>query len=442
MDATLIRATTLYGTLRLPADKAICHRAAILSALADGPTLITPWSSADDCQRTLAIVEQLGVPVARTAEGIQIEGVGLNGLKPPIHELDCGDSGTTMRLVCGILAGQPFTSRLHAGPSLSRRPMRRIVEPLTQMGACIEGHLQDQEVYPPLTIRGRKPLGAIRYPMPVASAQVKSAILLAGLYAEGRTVVIEPVQTRDHTERLLNDFGVQVRPEAPEGRIVPLEGPVQRLQSPGRLPVPADPSSAAFFIVAAAIVPGSRVILHDVGLNPTRTGFLRVLERMGARLHIEMQDDGWEPRGTITVENAQLRGTTITANEVPLLIDEVPILVVAACVAEGQTRFEGLGELRVKETDRLHSMVTGLKAMGANLLASPDGSLVVQGGRSLHHATVESFGDHRTAMSLAVAGLLAQGQTRVLGVECVAKSLGNFFELLASVVGSSIVKVS
>ncbi|MBI4323528.1 MAG: 3-phosphoshikimate 1-carboxyvinyltransferase [Candidatus Omnitrophica bacterium] len=440
MDATLTRATTLQGSLRLPADKAICHRAALLSAISDGTTRIIPWSTAEDCRRTVEVLRELGVPMVETREGLEVAGVGLHGLRAPTEPLDCGESGTTIRLSCGLLAGQPFTGRLTAAASLCQRPMRRVVEPLSQMGATIEGasRASSSEVYPPLTVQGRRPLHGISYAPPVASAQVKSAVLLAGLYADGPTTVSEPAPTRDHTERLLQALGVQL---VREGSRLTVHPPRRALAAVPQLAVPGDPSSAAFFIVAAASLPGSRLVIRDVGLNPTRTAFVEVLRRMGAAIDVEAHDQAWEPRGTLTVESAQLHGTTVTAKEVPLLIDEVPILVVAACVAEGQTRFEGVGELRVKETDRLHSMVTGLKAMGAGLVASPDGSLVVQGGRPLHHATVESFGDHRTAMSLAVAGLLAEGQTRVRGVECVAKSLGNFFELLASVVGSSIVKV-
>ncbi len=436
MDAVIRQASAIRGTLALPADKAICHRAALLCAIAKGATEIHPWSTAQDCQRTLDVLRGLGVSVTQTPSGIRIEGVGLHGLREPTGVLDCGDSGTTMRLSCGLLAGQPFTSVLAAGPSLSRRPMRRIVEPLSSMGARFKG-AEGGEVYPPLEVTGKRPLQAIRYPMPMASAQVKSAILLAGLYAEGPTEVIEPVETRDHTERMLNHFGVLVR----AGGNVILEGPAMNLSSPGRLRIPADPSSAAFFIVAATLVPDSRLALRDVGLNPSRVQFLEVLKRMGAAVQQKVEDDGWEPRGTITVESARLRGTTVLAGEVPLVIDELPILMVAACFAGGETRFEGLHELKVKETDRLHSMTAGLRAMDAQLVAHEAADLVIRGGRSLRGALVDSFGDHRTAMSLAVAGLMAEGTTTIQQADCVAKSLGSFFELLASVAGSSSVQM-
>lgn len=437
MDVTITRASTLRGTVTLPADKAICHRAALACAIAKGATELRPWATAEDCQRTLDVLQGLGVRVSRLQDGIRIEGAGLLGLRAPAAPLECGESGTTMRLCCGLLASQPFTSTLNASGSLRQRPMKRIVDPLRQMGAQIEGRLQDGEIYPPLTISGKRPLNAITYRMPVASAQVKSAVLLAGLSADGPTTVVEPSPTRDHTERLLSHLGAAVRRQERAITVEPLR---RDLAAPGVLRIPGDPSSAAFFLVAAAVVPDSKVTLRDVGLNPTRAHVLDVLTRMGAAVQRTAEGDGWEPRGTLTVESARLRGTTVTAEEVPLVIDELPVLMVAACAAEGETRFEGLQELKVKETDRLHSMTTGLRAMGAQLVTSPHAGLVIRGG-GLRGAVVDSFGDHRTAMSLAVAGLLAEGATQVRGAECVAKSLGNFFELLASVAGSSSVQI-
>jgi len=444
MDAVIVPPVRPgHGTLRLPADKAICHRVALLCALTSGSTEISPWSSAEDCQHTLATLERLGVTIRQTPSGLEIQGVGLTGLRAPKTDLYCGDSGTTMRLSAGLLAGQPFVSRLTAGPSLSRRPMRRIIEPLSQMGAQIkaistasfEGN--PPEDYPPLDIAGTRPLKGMTYALPVASAQVKSAILLAGLYANGPTTVIEPTITRDHTERLLSRIGVRIRRQ---DRAVTLEPPTQQLQAPGRLTIPGDPSSAAFFIVAAAILPGSRLIITDVGLNPTRSQFLEVLRRMGASIHVETRDHGWEPHGTITVEATPLHGTTIVASEVPALIDEIPILMVAACAAEGTTCFEGLQELRVKETDRLQAMREGLSLLNAHLLLHPNGDVVITKS-PLRGRTVNSFRDHRTAMSLTIAGLLAEGHTRIQDCGCVAKSFGNFYECLASVVGPSTVKI-
>ena len=438
----------------LPADKAICHRAALLCALTKGVTELTPWSPAEDCQKTLGLLQQLGVSVSRTPEGIRIEGVGLSGLRASANPLDCGESGTTMRLACGLLAGQPFQSELTARDSLRQRPMRRVVEPLSQMGARLEGSQQGGDVYPPLTVTGRRPLSAIRYTMPIASAQVKSAILLAGLYAGGRTEVIEPVLTRDHTEGLLDHLGAPIKGYRqkyvkPGGGVsISLEGPVQRLRAPGRLSIPADPSSAAFFIVAALLVPDSKITLPNVALNRSRVHFLDVLKRMGANIHIDVQPpiegSEWEPRGTITAKSSSLRGVRLGIGDTASMIDELPILMVAACAAEGETGFEGVQELTVKESNRLQAMNDGLNKLGAR----PDvlgQDMMKIGGRSgdgpvFCGATVESAGDHRIAMSLAIAGLLAEGETRIHHAECVAKSFPDFFECLASVTGGSSVK--
>jgi 3-phosphoshikimate 1-carboxyvinyltransferase len=273
--------------------------------------------------------------------------------------------------------------------------------------------------------------------LPVASAQVKSAMLLAGLYADGPVTVIEPAATRDHTERLLNALGVSIRRV---GHAITLEPPPHALAAPARFTIPGDLSSAAFFIVAAAILPHSQLVVHDVGLNPTRMHFLEVLKRMGAWVRWDIQEDEWEPRGTLTIEHRSLQGIVVTASEVPLIIDELPIVMVAACAADGETRFQGLEELRVKETDRLRAMVAGLTRLGAHLERRGNAGITIMRSR-LRGASVDSAQDHRTAMSLAIAGLLAEGQTRIRGSECVAKSLGNFFELLAAVTGPSTVKL-
>jgi len=425
------------GALLLPADKAICHRAALVCALTQGSTEITPWSSADDCQRTLEVLQQLGVRTTRTGEGIRVQGVGLKGLQAPHTDLFCGDSGTTMRLTAGLVAGQPFVSRLTADASLSRRPMRRIVEPLSHMGAQFEGVTRSsQEVYPPLVIRGQRPLRGFTYAMPLASAQVKSAILLAGVFAERPVTIIEPIATRDHTERLLKRLGVSMRCT---DCTITLEPPLGEIAAPDQLVIPGDLSSAAFFVVAAVILPDSHVVIREVSLNPSRRHFLDVLTRMGAAIRWEVEDDGWEPRGTLTVTYKPLHGMTVAASEVPLLIDELPILMVAACAAEGQSRFEGLGELRVKEADRLRAMVMGLQRLGAQVEFCGDAGVVITHSR-LQGTSVDSVQDHRTAMSLAIAGLVAEGQTRIQGAECVGKSLGNFFELLSSLTGPSVVK--
>jgi 3-phosphoshikimate 1-carboxyvinyltransferase len=315
--------------------------------------------------------------------------------------------------------------------------MRRIVEPLSQMGARIEGAHSSSgstECHPPLTIDGRRPLRAFRYQMPVASAQVKSAILLAGLFADGRTTVVERHPTRDHTERLLRHFGLGVSSGAPE---LSLEPGV--LRSPGHLVLPGDFSSAAFFLIAASCVSGSRLQLRDVGLNPTRIALLDVLSRMGARVEIDVTESSWEPRGVITIEACPLRGITLGADEVPGVIDELPILMVAAACAQGTTRLLGIGELRVKETDRIQSMVMGLQQFGVRIRVTAQDAVEIDGG-SLSGGTVDSAGDHRTAMSLTVAGLVAEGTTVVREAACIAKSFPEFFDLLRELAGSTTVK--
>ena len=439
MDAVIQPASSLQGTLTLPPDKAVCHRAVLIAALAHGTTDIRPWPAAEDCQRTLELIQALGVGVVQSGPSVQIQGRGRQGLRAPARDLFCGESGTTLRLAAGLLAGQPFASRLCAGPGLSQRPMKRIVEPLTQMGARLYGtpgvSAGASEWYPPVTIEGRSPLKAIRYELRVPSAQVKSAILLAGLFAEGRTTILEPVPTRDHTERLLRRCGVAVHRR---GSTIELEPPSHPLASPGALVLPADVSSAAFFAVAAACVPHARLTLRT-GLNPTRTSWLRVLTRMGASVQEVLEEDGWEPRGTLTVEARPLHGTTIEAQEIPGLIDELPILMVAAVGATGRTVLHGLAELRVKETDRIHSMVSGLRQLGVQVrLVEPD-TVEIDGG-PLRGGIADSAGDHRTAMSLAIAGMMAQGATTVRGAECVSKSFPDFFEQLRLIAGSATVK--
>ena len=431
MDAILRPSPTLTGTLRAPPDKAIAHRAVLLASVLNGVTELAPWSPADDCQRTLELVERLGVPIERAQETVRITGQGFRGLRAPQGELWCGESGTTMRLSCGLLAGQPFRARLTASPSLCRRPMGRVAEPLTRMGAQVQGAggAAENEVYPPLAIQGRRSLTGITHRPSVASAQVKSAVLFAGLWAEGPTTVVETVLTRDHTERLLARVGI---PLARQGLSVTVTPPPAAPATPGRLRIPGDPSSAVFLVVAAAVLPDARLVLQDVGLNPTRIHALHLLRRMGASVSWVIEDDTWEPRGTITVESSRLTGVTVPAQEIPLVIDELPILMVAACAATGVTRFEGVGELRVKETDRQHSMTEGLSRLGASLSPHGAAGIAVTPGR-LTGAVVDSYGDHRTAMSLAVAGLLASGETRIRGAECVSKSFGSFFNALASV---------
>jgi len=438
MDAILTRAPALQGTLTVPPDKAICHRVTLLAAVAEGVTEIRPWPTADDCQRTASLIEALGAQPVRASDSLRIVGTGSAGLAAPSAPIFCGESGTTLRLAAGLLAGQPFVTTLTAGPRLARRPMRRIVTPLARMGAQIHGTQpsdQPEEVYPPLTIRGRQPLRGIRYEMEVASAQVKSAILLAGLRAEGRTTVVERLPTRDHTERALGLFGARVDREGPCVSVLPTP-----LRSPGTVQLPGDFSSAAFFIVAALCIPGSKLVVREVSLNPSRTGLLEILNRMGAAVRIDVTSDGWEPHGTLTVETCQLRGTTVEPHEVPAMIDELPVLMVAAACAEGPTRLHGVGELRVKETDRIASMVRGLRQLGARIRQPAPDTVEIERG-ALTAGVVDSANDHRTAMSLAVAGLIAAGEaTTVRQADCVAKSFPEFFEHLRRVCGPPTVK--
>lgn len=437
MDALISTTHALRGRLSVPADKSIVHRAVLLAAVATGTTTIRPWPSGDDCQRTVQLIERLGVVVHRADGAVTITGRGHEGLQAPQAPLECGESGTTLRLAAGLLAGQPFRSELRAGASLSRRPMRRIVEPLARMGAQVHGRAggaSSDELFPPLTIQGARPLRAIRYELPVASAQVKSAVLLAGLSAQGRTSVLEPRATRDHTERALRHFGASVEQA---GGVVTLDP--APLASPGALDVPGDISSAAFFLVAAAAIPGSQLTVEGVSLNPTRAAIVDVLRRMGAAISVQEAQAAWEPRGTLTVQGGPLRAIQLAAEEIPGVIDELPILLVAAACAQGTSRFEGVAELRVKETDRIQSMAEGLRRLGARVSVQGSEAVEVEGG-PLQGAAVEAAGDHRTAMSLAVAGLLARGTTTVRGAECVAKSLPEFFTLLQPLVDPSTVK--
>ena len=407
------------GTLSVPGDKSISHRALLLSALAEGETRIDGLLESSDCLATVTALRQLGARVRRQAESWQVSGVGGAGLRAPSAAIECGNSGTLMRLLAGVLAGQPFESTLVGDASLSARPMRRIVEPLSRMGAHIEATAAGT---PPLHVGGGTVLRGIDYRLPVPSAQLKSAILLAGLHAEGRTRVLEAGPSRDHTERMLNAFGVPLRRE--ENAVV-LDGPA-RLVSPGVIDIPGDLSSAAFFLVLAAINPGCRIVLPGIGINPGRDGVLHLLKRMGARLEIRHRREtrGGEPVGDITVESSSLSGIAIDAAEVARAIDEIPVLLVAAAVARGRTVIRGAGELRVKESDRLAVMAGNLRALGVAVEESGDG-LAVQGGQ-LGGGTVNAAGDHRIAMAFAVAGTVAAGTVTILETHNINTSYPGF----------------
>ena len=416
----------LRGQAGVPGDKSISHRAVLVGALADGTARIRNFLPANDCLATVEAVRALGVEVEFRPDEVLVHGRGLRGLREPLRPLECGGSGTTMRLLAGVLAGQPFYSVLTGNAQLSARPMDRVAVPLRQMGATVLGRQGGR--YPPLTVVGGD-LVPVRYELPVASAQVKSALLLAGLFAGGVTTVVEPVPTRDHTERMLAAVGVAVRAE--KGMVMVY--PPERLQ-PLDIRVPGDISSAAFLLAAAAIVPGSRVGIPRVGANPGRMGFLHALTRMGAHitLHNEQLEHG-EPIADVEIAHAPLRGIAVSPAEVPGMIDELPLLAVVAACAQGVTEVRGAGELRVKETDRIATIVEELAKMGARIEALPDG-FRVEGPTLMHAARVSSHGDHRIAMALAVAALRAEGETIIEGTACIGDSFPGFERALAGVV--------
>jgi len=413
------RAPHFRGRFRLPGDKSISHRAAILGALARGETPIRNFASAADCASTLGCLEALGVGVWREDQTVRVTGRGPEGWQAPRADLDAGNSGSTLRMLAGALAGRPFRSVLTGDESLRRRPVERVAAPLRAMGAVANG----KEGRPPLVIEGGR-LRGITWELEVASAQVKTAILLAGLQAEGTTTVREAHASRDHTERMLPVFGVAL---AREGLAVSVRGGTPLQGAP--VDVPGDVSSAAFLIVAALVRPSSEVRLDDVLLNPGRTAFLDVLRRMGARLEIGLVRETPEPVGWIVARTSKLVATSIGGKEVPALIDEVPALAVAAAHAEGTTTITGAGELRVKESDRIAALAEGLRLLGGRVEELPDG-LAIEGGRPLRGAAVRSHGDHRIAMALAVAGLAAEGETEIEEAECASVSFPEFWDVL------------
>ena len=418
-------AASVGGHIAVPGDKSISHRALLVGAIGDGETRVRGFGRSADTETTLGAVRALGVAVHEDEiDAVRVEGGGLRGLGPPPEAIDCGNSGTTLRLLAGILAGQEGRFELTGDESLRRRPVDRVAEPLVQMGARVE----TAEGRPPLVVEGAA-LRGIRYELPVASAQVKSCVLHAGLYAQGRTIVIEPLPTRDHTEIMLAAAGVRVarRP----GRVS--LGPPERLRL-GSVHVPGDFSSAAPFIVAATLLPGSELTIHDVGLNPRRTGLLSVLARMGARITVfHRRRSGGEPMGDLEVRSAELVATTVRAEEVPLLVDELPLFALAAACARGESGVEGARELRVKETDRIEAVTTSLRALGIRISASDDGFGVRGVPTRPRGGGMSSGGDHRIAMLGAVAGIVSRDGVELEGAEAVAVSFPGFFELLDSV---------
>lgn len=412
---------SISGRLRVPGDKSISHRSIMLGSLGDGITHVSGFLDGDDCLATLRAFRAMGVEIEGPNNGeLTIHGVGMHGLQAPDGPLDLGNSGTSMRLMAGLMAGQRFDTVLTGDASLSKRPMRRVTVPLGKMGARIEAA---EGGTPPLKISGGASLKGIDYELPVASAQVKSSVLLAGLYAAGRTCVTEPAPTRDHTERMLSGAGYALRRD---GSTVCLSGggALQAMT----IDVPADISSAAFFMVAASITPGADLWLEHVGINPTRTGIIDILRLMGAKIElVNAREVGGEPVADIHVAEAALHGIDIPESLVPLAIDEFPVLFVAAAVASGQTRLTGAEELRVKESDRIQVMADGLVACGIDATPTNDG-IVIQGGEDFQAATVDSHGDHRIAMAFAVAALRADGDIVIRDCDNVNTSFPGFID--------------
>jgi 3-phosphoshikimate 1-carboxyvinyltransferase len=436
----------LRGELIPPPDKSISHRSIILSSLAKGKSIVRNFLYAEDPISTIGAFKQMGVEIAvssqqsavsrgerplaltenRSPENeIIITGKGLTGLKEPKAAIYCGNSGTTMRLLCGVLSGQPFSAILKGDASLTRRPMKRVIEPLSQMGAVFE----TQNGYPPLTVKGGE-LKPVHYKSPVASAQVKSAILLAGLYCDGTTSVTEPERSRDHTERMIKAAGVDIEIS---GLTVSIKG--RAVLSPLDLTVPNDFSSAAFFIAAGIIVPGSELLIKNTGINPTRTGLIDILLSMGADIKLENKREvSGEPLADILVKHSSLSGIDIAGDMVPKTIDEFPILCVAAAFAQGKTKITGAKELRVKESDRISAMAAELGKMGVNIEELEDG-LIIEGREKLQPAVIQSYGDHRIAMSMAIAGLMADGETTILDTDCINTSFPGFMGILERLQG-------
>jgi 3-phosphoshikimate 1-carboxyvinyltransferase len=425
-------ATAVRGDIALPGDKSISHRAAMISAIASGPSRISNFAGSADCESTLACLETLGVDIQRNGSEITIQGKGKYGFIAPSVPLDCGNSGTTMRLLAGFLAGQPFASTMIGDESLSSRPMGRVIEPLGSMGCRIDS----SNGTAPLRILGSRPLSAIEYGMPVSSAQIKSCVLLAGLFADGITEVTERTTTRDHTERMLRRFGARITETVSEsGKTIAIDGSSEL--NAAEIRVPGDISGAAFFAAAAAGLPGSHVTIKNVGINPTRTAFLNVLEPFGVNFSVSDTDDrSGEPVGTLNVYGDAFESVDapilIDGADIPNLIDEIPILAVLGTRLPGGLEVRDAAELRVKESDRIAAVTENLKRMGAHVEEFDDGFRIYHS--ELKGAEIESFGDHRIAMAFAVAGLFASGETNILRPECVAISFPDFFEQLEKTV--------
>ena len=419
------KVSKLNGTIVVPADKSITHRAIMLSSLATGKSYINNYLKSDDCLMTMNAFKQMGVNIEQKENSLIITGAGINGLKNPVKELYAGNSGTTTRLLSGVLAGQNFSSTITGDESLSKRPMKRVIEPLSLMGADINAK---ENNFLPMTINANGTLKSINYTSPVASAQVKSCILFAGLYADGTTTVIEPIKSRDHSERMFKTFGANI---VVDGLKVSVNR-CDKLYSQ-EVTVPSDISSAAFFIVAGLIVPNSNIKILNVNINKTRDGILTVLKNMGANVVLNnIRTVSGEDVADIEIQSSNLKSTSFSKEIVPALIDEIPIIVLAATQAEGKTVISGAKELKVKESNRIHSVASQLNKMGANIEETDDG-FIINGPTKLKGATVDSFDDHRIAMMLSIAGLIAQGETEILNSDCVKISFANFYEVLKQI---------
>lgn len=417
------KVNTLKGEVTIPGDKSISHRAVMFGSLAEGLTEVTNFLQGADCLSTIDAFRKMGIAIENTPEKILIHGKGLHGLQAPSSILDMGNSGTTTRLISGILAGQPFESTLTGDASIQKRPMRRIIDPLSMMGGKIVS--VNGNDCAPLHITG-SPLHGIHYHSKVASAQVKSAVLLAGLYADGETRVTEPTLSRNHTELMLRYFGANLQSEGKTACIAPeprLEG--------RKIDVPGDISSAAYFIAAGLVVPGSEILIKNVGINPTRDGILRVAREMGGNITLLNEKHDGEPTADLLVKYSPLHGITIEGDIIPTLIDELPVINIMAACAEGTTVIRDAAELKVKESNRIDVMVQYLSAMGCNITGTGDG-MIIHGGRILHGAEVDSHLDHRIAMSFAVASLVAEGETQIKGSDVVTISYPGFYKDLAT----------
>ena len=409
---------SLKGEVKIPGDKSISHRAVMFGALADGTTEVTNFLQGADCLSTIDCFSRMGIEIENTPEKILIHGRGLHGLKKPDCELDTGNSGTTTRLISGILAGQDFDVTLNGDASIQKRPMKRIMEPLSMMGARITS-IRDNGCAP-LAISGTK-LRGIHYISKVASAQVKSAILLAGLYAEGATSVAEPVLSRNHSEIMLKYFGADITSQDTTATILP----EPHLQAQ-KITVPGDISSATYFIAAGLLVPNSEILIKNVGINPTRDGILRVAKAMGGDVTLLNVKEQGEPTADLLVRSGALHGTVVEGSIIPTLIDEIPMIAIMAAFAEGETIIRDAAELKVKESDRIAVMVDNLSRMGCDITATDDG-MIIRGGKPLHGAVIDSYLDHRIAMSFAVAALCAEGTTTINDAECVNISYPAFY---------------